>query len=295
MPRTYDLPRVVGASRWARVVGRRLHGELHRDCLPGGPLSKCPAPGIGHTPPGSVMICGTRPGSGQPAASHHETARPWDTAAAWVSLLSIRVRPAFRRGWLWLWVLAVCALVAAARLAGSAAAQRQLLAAGGAQLPWRTVFGVVFASTGLARVMPAGPVAGGAWQVREYRRRGASATAGVWAVLAGGFSSMVAALGLLSAGAAIAGMCSLPLLACAGAALTIGVAGLATAPRRAYALSRRLNRRDRRSATIARLAAALAVASGQRAGFRRGAAVLACTAAGLLADAGVLAACFGLA
>src|SRR5262249_57643132 len=43
------------------------------------------------------------------------------------------------------------------------------------------------------------------------------------------------------------------------------------------------------------LGAALAVASGPRAGFRRGGVVLACTGGGLLADAGVLAACFGLA
>src|SRR5262249_58448293 len=91
----------------------------------------------------------------------------------------------------------VAAAAELASLAGGAAAQRQLLAADGTQLPWWTVFGVVLASTGLARVMPAGPVAGGAWQIREYRRRGASAAAGVWAVLAGGFSSTVAALGLL--------------------------------------------------------------------------------------------------
>jgi uncharacterized membrane protein YbhN (UPF0104 family) len=274
------------------------------------------------------MSCGMRPGSGLPAASHHEAARPWDTAAGRTGLLnSRRVRPSFCRGWLWLWVLAIGALLATARLpgmasdvraafaypgglrpawlgvaaaaelaslAGGAAAQRQLLAAGGAQLPWRTVLGVVLASTGLARVMPAGPVAGGAWQVREYRRRGAGAAAGVWAVLAGGFTSIVAALGLLSAGAAVAGTSSLPLLACTGAALAACVAGLA-APRRAHALSRWLARYHRRSPTIARLAAALAAASGQRAGFRRGAVVLACTAAGLLADAGVLAACFGLA
>ncbi len=41
------------------------------------------------------------------------------------------------------------------------AAQRRLLSAAGVSLPWRTVSGVVFASTGLARVMPAGPVARG--------------------------------------------------------------------------------------------------------------------------------------
>src|SRR5262249_56554946 len=140
--------------------------------------------------------------------------------------------------------LGVAAAAALASLAGGAAAPSALLAAGGAQLPWRTVPGAVVASSGLARVMPAGPVAGGAWKVGEYRRGGAGAAAGVWAVLAGGFTSIVAALGLLSAGAAVVGMSSLPLLACTGAALAACVAGLA-APRRAPALSRWLSRYHR--------------------------------------------------
>src|SRR5262245_32598519 len=107
MPGTCELPRdVVGASRVARVVGRRRHGELHREYLPGGLLSTGPAPGTGHTLLGSVMSCGTRPGSRLLGASHHEAARPWDTAAGRTRLLnSRRVRPSFRRGWLWLWVL----------------------------------------------------------------------------------------------------------------------------------------------------------------------------------------------
>jgi uncharacterized membrane protein YbhN (UPF0104 family) len=48
-------------------------------------------------------------------------------------------------------------------------------------------------------------------------------------------------------------------------------------------------------AQIARLDAALAGVSGQRAGPGWAAAVLTCTGTGLLAEAGVLAACFGLA
>ena len=86
-------------------------------------------------------------------------------------------------------------------LASGTAAQRQLLGAAGARLRWRTVFGLVLASTGLARVMPAGPVTGGAWQVREYRRRGAGTGLGVWAVLVGGVTSTVVPLALLLAGA----------------------------------------------------------------------------------------------
>ena len=49
------------------------------------------------------------------------------------------------------------------------------------------------------------------------------------------------------------------------------------------------------AAWCARLAAAIAAVSRQRPGFRLGVGALACTCAGLLADAGVLAACFGLA
>ena len=188
-------------------------------------------------------------------------------------------------------------------LAGGTAAQRQLLAAGGAWLRWRTVFGLVLASTGLARVMPAGPVTGGAWQVREYRRRGAGTGPGVWAVLAGGVTSTVVLLALLLAGAAAASIGPIPLLACAagllaaGAAglLAAGAAGLFAAPRRARALTRWLGRRPRRSRTIAGLAAAAAGLSCRRAGPGWAAGVVACTGTGLLADAGVLAACFGLA
>jgi hypothetical protein len=192
------------------------------------------------------------------------------------------------------WLGAAVAAQGAA-LAGGTEAQRQLLAAGGARLRWRTVFGLVLASTGLARVMPAGQVTGGAWQVREYRRRGAGTSPGVWAVLAGGVTSTVMLLAVLLAGAAAAGIGPIPLLACAAGLLAAGAAGLFAAPRRARALARWLGRRPRRSRTIGGLAAAAAVLSRQRAGPGWAAGVVACTGTGLLADAGVLAACFGLA
>jgi len=245
-------------------------------------------------------------------------------------MMTCRARPASRRSWAWVWALAAGALAAVAAvrapgadgdlraaaahlsglrpawlgaavaaqgvtLAGGTAAQRQLLAAGGAWLRWRTVFGLVLASTGLARVMPAGPVTGGAWQVREYRRRGAGTGPAVWAVLAGGVTSTVVTLALLLAGAAAAGIAPIPLLACAAGLLAAGAAGLFAAPRRARALGRWLGRRPRRSRTIAGLAAAAAGLSCRRAGPGWAAGVLACTGTGLLADAGGLAACFGLA
>jgi uncharacterized membrane protein YbhN (UPF0104 family) len=277
------------------------------------------------------MTGGARRGVGVPAAGQHEAAvRPGDTAAGRVAVrIGGRVRPAPRRGWPWVWVLASGVVAAAVRvpgaasdvraafahagglrvswlgvavaaevvsLAGGAAAQRRLLSAAGVSLPWPAVSGVVFASTGLARVMPAGPVAGGAWQAAEYRRRGAGATAGLQAVLAGGLTCTVALTGLLLAGAAIAGTGSLPLLACAAGVLAAGTAGLSAAAHHTGALSRWLTRRHQhRPRTIAPLAAAVAGLSRQGTGFGWAAGVLARTVTGLLADAGLLAACFGLA
>jgi uncharacterized membrane protein YbhN (UPF0104 family) len=276
------------------------------------------------------MTCDARPVTGAPAASHPEAARRGDTGADPVPAVTGRgTRPASRRAWVWMWVLAAGVVaVAAARLpgaagdaramfahrgglrlawlavavtaqivslAGGAAAQHQLLTSGGARLPWRALFGVVLASTGLGRVMPAGPVTAGAWQTREYRRRGTGAGLGMWAVLAGGFASMMVVLALLLTGAVVAGTGALPLLACAAAVLATGAAGLIAGPRRARALSRYLSRHHHRSAAVARFAEAVAGVSGQRAGSGWAVGVLVCTAMGLLADAGVLTACFGLA
>jgi uncharacterized membrane protein YbhN (UPF0104 family) len=276
------------------------------------------------------MTGGARPGAGVPAASQHDAAvRPGDMAAGRVAVRTGgRGRPASRRGRPWVWALASGVVAAAAvrapgaasdvraafahagglrvswlgvavaaevvSLAGGAAAQRRLLSAAGVSLPWPAMSGVVFASTGLARVMPAGPVTGGAWQAAEYRRRGAGAAAGLWAVLAGGLTSTVAATGLLLAGAAV-GTGSLPLLACAAGVLAAGTAGLTAAAHHTGALSQWLSRRQHRSRTIAPLAAAVAGLSRESAGFGWAAGALGCTVAGLLADAGLLAACFGLA
>jgi hypothetical protein len=188
-------------------------------------------------------------------------------------MMTSPARPASRRGWAWAWVLAAGVMAAAAvrapgaagdvraaaahldglrlawlgvavtaqgvALASGTAAQRQLLGAGGARLRWRTLFGLVLASTGLARVMP---------------------------VLAG-----------------------------AAVLLAGGTAGLFVTAHRAHALGRWLSRRPHRSRAIARLTGAMPGLSRPRAGLGSAARVLACTGTGLLADAGVLAACFGLA
>ena len=114
-------------------------------------------------------------------------------------------------------------------------------------------------------------------------------------MLAGGVTSTVVMLALLLAGAATAGIGPISLLACAAGLLAAGAAGLFAAARRARALARWLGRRPRRSRTIAGLAAAAAGLSCRRAEPGWAAGVVACTGTGLLADTGVLAACFGLA
>ena len=60
----------------------------------------------------------------------------------------------------------------------------------------------------------------------------------MWAVLAGGFTSMMVVSALLLAGAAVAGAGGLPLLACAAGALAVGATGLCAAARCGGALSR---------------------------------------------------------
>jgi uncharacterized membrane protein YbhN (UPF0104 family) len=242
--------------------------------------------------------------------SDHGTRRPsgrrrpwaWVLAAAGVAAVAVHssraagdMRTAFAHpGGLRLCWLAVAAAAEVVSLACGAAGQRQLLAAGDVRLPWRTLFFLVLASTGLAKVMPAGPVTAAAWQAAQYRRRGTGAAIGVWAVAAGGFASTVVILGLLLAGAAMAGVVPLWLLGGAAGLLAAGIAGLTAAPRRASALGRLLSRRGDGSRVIARLAEAAAGLSGQRAGFRLGAGVLACAAVGFMADACALASCFAL-
>src|SRR5262245_47849752 len=118
-------------------------------------------------------------------------------------------------------------------LAASAAGQRRLLAAGGVRLRWRAVFGLAVGYAGLTSLLPAGPVAAMAWVTSQYRRRGASTFLGLWAVLSGGFAAAVTLLGLLLAGAALAGLGSPVLLSAAAAALAVGSAGFIAAAHRA--------------------------------------------------------------
>jgi uncharacterized membrane protein YbhN (UPF0104 family) len=163
----------------------------------------------------------------------------------------------------------------------------------GARLPARTVAAAVFASTGLARLLPAGPAAAAAWQAGQYRRRdAASGTAGLWAVLAGGIASAVAAMVVLAAGA-IAAARWWPL---AGSAATlVAVTAAAMAARRVGGAARWLGRHAGRSRRRWRLAAGLAGLAGHRPGLRRGAAALAASGLSVLAEAGLLAAAFEVA
>ena len=133
--------------------------------------------------------------------------------------------------------LGATAAAEVAWLAGLMVAQGQLLAAAGARLPARAVAAVVFASTGLAALLPAGPATAAAWQAGQYRRRGAGRTAGVWAVLAGGFASAIVILATLVAGAATAGVGRWWLFP-AAAAMAAGTAALLSAARRAERLAR---------------------------------------------------------
>ena len=315
---TYGL--CAASSVWALRAGR----------MRGGFFGTEPMPHTGDTKGRTLGTGTTRRGTSMPREDHPDAARRRDTARHWVPMfVNGRGSAASRRGRPWVWALVVGLVAAAAvrlpgaagdlraavthlgglrlawlgaavtaqsvSLASGAAAQCQLLAVGGARLRWPVVFGLVLASTGLAKVMPAGPVTGAAWQARQYRRRNASTPAGVWAVLAGGFTSIVVIVALLLAGTAVADVASLPLLACALGVLAAGAAALTCMPRRAQALSSWLSRRRRRSTTATQLAAATAGMSSQRARPGWAVGVLACTSAGLLAETAVLAACFELA
>src|SRR5216683_1295335 len=211
---------------------------------PGGAGPAAASPALG---PGAV----TR--HRRPAGWWRRLARRWGwavTGAAAV-LIALRapavwadVRAALAHGLRLPWPGAAVAAEAVC-VAGLVMAQRQLLAAAGARLPVRAVAIVVFASTGLARLLPAGPAAAAAWQAGQYRRRDpASGTAGVWAVLAGGVASTAAALAVLAAGAAAAARWQ---LLAGGAATLAAVSAAALAARRAGVAARWLARHAGRS------------------------------------------------
>jgi uncharacterized membrane protein YbhN (UPF0104 family) len=223
----------------------------------------------------------------------------WAAGGAAAVLIALRapaaradVRAALAHGLRLPW-LGAAAAAEAVVVAGLVLAQRQLLAAAGARLPVRAVAAAVVASTGLARLLPAGPAAAAAWQAGQYRRRDpASGTAGAWAVLAGGVASAAAALAGLAAGAAAAARW--PLLA-GGAATLAATAAAALAARRAGGAARWLARHAGRSRWRRRLAVGLAGLAQPRLGPRRGAAVLAASGLSVLGEAGLLAAAFEVA
>ncbi len=258
--------------------------------------------------PGGTVSAAASPALGPGAVTRHR--RPviwrrlaqrwgWAVTGAAAALIALRapavgadVRAALAHGLRLPW-LGAAAAAEAVCVAGLVMAQRQLLAAAGARLPVRAVAAAVFASTGLARLLPAGPAAAAAWQVRQYRRRdAASSTAAVWAVLAGGVASTAAALAGLAAGATATARWWLLL----GSAATLAaITAAALAARRAGPAARWLARHAGRSRWRWRLAAGLAGLARQRLGPRRGAAALASSGLSVLGEAGLLAAAFEVA
>jgi len=260
--------------------------------VPGGAVSAAASPAVGP---------GTATRHRWPVIWWRRLARRWawavsGAAAALMALripaVSADVRVALAHGLRLPW-LGAAAAAEAVCVAGLVVAQRQLLAAAGARLPARAVTMVVLASTGLARLLPAGPAAAAAWQAGRYRRRdAASSTAGVWAVLAGGVASAVAALVVLAAGAIAAARWWLLL---GGAATLSAVSAAAMPTRQVGAAARWLARHAGRSRWRWRLATGLAGLARHRLGPRRGAAALAASTLSVLAEAGLLAAAFKVA
>jgi uncharacterized membrane protein YbhN (UPF0104 family) len=257
--------------------------------------------------PGGAVPTAASPALGPGAATRHRRpviwgrrlTRGWAVTGAATMLIALRapavgadVRAALAHGLRLPWLGAAVA-AEAVLVAGLVMAQRQLLAAAGARLPFRAVAAAVFASTGLARLLPAGPAAAAAWQAGQYRRRDtASSTAGVWAVLAGGVASAVAALAVLAVGATATARWWLLL----GSAATLAaITAAAMAARRAGVAARWLARHAGRSRWRWRLAAGLAGLARHRLGPRRGAAALASSGLSVLGEAGLLAAAFEVA
>jgi hypothetical protein len=145
--------------------------------------------------PGGAVPAAVSPARGPGAATRRR--RP----AGWWRRLARR----------WAWVVTGAAAVLIALRAPAAWADVRAVLGHGVRLPWLgavvaaeavCVAGLVLAQR---QLLPAGPAAAAAWQAGQYRRRGAAgSTAGVWAVLAGGVASTVAALAVLTAGAAVA-------------------------------------------------------------------------------------------
>src|SRR5215831_5253185 len=317
-------PRTEGPSIGprARPGQARLGGDQHRRPANTG---RCDDHGAHGTRAGHDPAAGRKEGA-IPVVEHvipRVGGRQDPAAAARTSQPVARVPRPLARGWGWVLAGGAAVLIAlrAPAVAGDArgvlahglrlpwlaalagfetavlgagiVAQRQLLAAVGARLPRLAVAAVVLAFIGLARLLPVGPVTAAAWQAGQYRRRGADHTAGLWAVLAGGFASTIAILAVLVAGAAIADTGRWWLVS--AAALAAGAGVILAAACRAGAAARWLARHAGRSAWGWRLAVGLAGLARHRLGSRRCAAVAAASGLSVLAEAALLAAAFQVA
>ena len=190
----------------------------------------------------------------------------------------------------WGWAVTGAAAALIALRAPAAGADVRAALAHGLRLPWLGAAAAVCVA-GLVMAQRQRLAAAGARRLagRQYRRRdAASGSAGVWAVLAGGVASTIAALAVLAVGAAAARWW----LLLGGAATLAAITAAALAARRAGAAARWLARHAGRSRWRWRLAAGLAGLARHRLGPRRGAAALAASTLSMLAEAGLLAAAF---
>lgn len=116
--------------------------------------------------------------------------------------------------------------VAGAAVAGSflcyAALQSVLLRAGGGRVRMRTLARLSVASSGLRALLPIGVVPSSGWLLGEYRKMGVASPVALYAVLASGYVSTVALLGLLLLGSAIAGIGQPAVLVASGLVLAVG-------------------------------------------------------------------------
>lgn len=119
-----------------------------------------------------------------------------------------------------------------------AALQQVLLGAGGHRVRNRVLLRLAVASSGLRALLPLGVVPSSGWLLGEYRRMGLSGAVSLYAVLASGYVSTVAVLGLLLLGSALAGLGAAAVLLPSAAVLVLGAAAFVALVHRLGALRR---------------------------------------------------------
>jgi uncharacterized membrane protein YbhN (UPF0104 family) len=123
------------------------------------------------------------------------------------------------------WWLALATASEIGSMVYFARVQRQMLTAGGVQLPFRRAVAVTFAANAMSVTLPAGPVISTAYTFRRLRAWGASSTVVTWGMVASGLLSTVTLTVLGAFGATLAGG-DPDLLLLAGEALLLVFAGL---------------------------------------------------------------------